>query len=69
VRLGQGAVLDPVELTERALRLAGNRERTVCAALGELVAYLEFELKNHPGIEEPEYFLEAVEHLREKIEA
>ena len=69
VRLGQGPVLDPVELTERALRLAGNRERTVCAALGELVAYLEFELKNHPGIEEPEYFLEAVEHLREKIEA
>jgi hypothetical protein len=69
VQLERGVVLDPTELTERALRLAGNRERTVCAALGELVAYIEFELKNHPGIEEPEHFLEAVEYLREKIEA
>jgi hypothetical protein len=68
VTLGRGGVLDPAELTERALRLTGNRERTVCTALGELVAYLEFELQNHPGIDEPEQFLEAVEPLREQLE-
>jgi hypothetical protein len=36
--------------------------------MGELVAYLEFELRNHPRIQEPEHFLEAVEGLRAKLE-
>jgi hypothetical protein len=33
-------------------------------ALGEIVAYLEFELQNHPGIDDADPFLEAVEPLR-----
>ncbi len=59
---------DPEEITSRALRLRGDRIRTLSAALGELVSYLEFELRNHPRIQEPEHFLEAVEDLRAKLE-
>lgn len=66
--LGPGGVPDPAILTDRALRLTGERERSVALALGELVAYLEFELKNSPHIEEPDRFLEAVEKLRAEID-
>ncbi len=69
LKLGTGGILDPEELTRRALRLARNRERTVSEALGGLVAYLEFELKNSPHIDEPDRFLDAVEELRAKVEA
>lgn len=62
--LGPGGVPDVDVLTERALRLPGDRERAVGMALGELVAYLEFEVKNSPHIDEPDPYLEAVDALR-----
>lgn len=68
LELGPGGQIDPEELARRALRLPAGRERMVSEALGELVAYLEFELKNSPSIEEPDRFLEAVEELRARIE-
>ena len=52
VSLGAAATLDPEPLIDRALRLSGDREEQVEGGLGELVAYLEFELKNHPRIED-----------------
>jgi len=51
-----------------ALRVAGDRERIVSVALGEVAAYLEFELRNHPQIEDATPFLEAVEPLRARLE-
>ena len=68
VELAAGCVLDPDEIGERALRLAGHREAAVAGALGELVSYIEFELKNHPRIEEADRFLDAVEGLRARVE-
>lgn len=64
VRFSESAALDPSVLEYRALRLAGDRVRAVDDALGEIVAYLEFELKNHPGIDDCTPFLEAVDPLR-----
>ncbi|MEM9177993.1 MAG: DUF4388 domain-containing protein [Myxococcota bacterium] len=64
VRVGDQGTLDPEALTHRALRLTGDRVREVDEALGELVAYLEFELKNHPQIDDCGPFLEAVDPLR-----
>jgi hypothetical protein len=65
VALGEAASLDPEPLIERALRLPGeDREEQVASALGELVAYLEFEIKNHPRIEDPDRLLEALAPLR-----
>ena len=61
------AALDPTELEHRALRLPGDRIREIDDALGEIVAYLEFELKNHPQIDDSSPFLEAVEPLRAMI--
>jgi hypothetical protein len=58
------ASIDPSALEHRALRLPGDRVGAVHEALGEVVAYLEFELKNHPGIENCSPFLEAVDPLR-----
>ncbi len=58
------ASLDPADLEHRALRLPGDRLREVDEALGEIVAYLEFELKNHPQIDDSSPFLEAVDPLR-----
>jgi hypothetical protein len=68
LKVDPSGVLDPDDLLQRALRLPGDRERTVRAALGELVSYLEFELLNHPKIEEPEHFLSAIEGLRANLE-
>jgi hypothetical protein len=58
------ASLDPEPLFERASKLPGNREEQVALALGELVSYLEFELKNHPGIEDPDAILTGLAALR-----
>ena len=69
ITVGPGGVLDPEALVSAALRGIGDRGRAVRQALGELVAYLEFELNNHPRIEGADAFLEAVESLRAKIEA
>jgi len=64
VRFSPAATLDPSQLEYRALRLTGDRLREVDEALGEIVAYLEFELKNHPQIDDCSPFLEAVDPLR-----
>jgi hypothetical protein len=62
--VARGGVLDPEEVAERALRVPGDRAREVRLALGELVAYLEFELVNHPRVPDPDAFLVALEPLR-----
>jgi hypothetical protein len=64
VSLGASASLDPEPVIERALRLQGDREEQVATALGELVAYLEFEIKNHPVIMEPDRLLAGLAGLR-----
>ena len=64
---GPGGALDPELLIARALRIPGNREREVRTALGELVSYLEFELLNHPKVEDAASFLEGVEELRARL--
>lgn len=66
VGLGAHGELDPAQIEERALRLPGQRVPAVCAALGELVAYLEFELRNHPRIPDAEEFLSELEGLRSR---
>jgi hypothetical protein len=65
--IGAGAVLDPEELIERSLRLAGDRSAQVREALGELVAYVEFELMNHPKISDAQQYLDALEPVRASI--
>jgi len=59
-----GPSLDPEPLTERVLKLPGDRESQVTMALGELVSYLEFELKNHPGIEDADAILDGLVERR-----
>jgi hypothetical protein len=59
--------VDPEELICRALRVPGEREREVQLALGELVSYLEFELLNHPGIEDGASILEGLQGLRSRL--
>ncbi|MEZ4218254.1 MAG: DUF4388 domain-containing protein [Myxococcota bacterium] len=68
IEIGGGCVLDPEAVTQRALRIARDREAHVCQALGELVTYIEFELRHHPRLEDAERYVEAVEDLRAKIE-
>ncbi len=67
VTLGASATLDPEQLIEHALCLVGDRELEVREALGALVSYLEFELLNHPRIEDPEQFLDGIELLRNRL--
>jgi hypothetical protein len=67
VEVGPGGSLDPEALVARALRFPGDRVREVQGALGELVSYLEFDLLNHPRIDEPEAFLEGLEELRARL--
>jgi hypothetical protein len=69
IRLGPNATLDPSELEQRAMQLPGDRVHIIGAALGELVTYLEFELRNHPKLDDPELFLSALADLRAKIGA
>ncbi len=64
VRFSPAATLDPSELEHRALRLTGDRVREVDEAPGEIISYLEFELKNHPQIDDCSPLLEAVDPLR-----
>lgn len=59
-----GGVLDPEVVCARALRFPGDRRRAVRVALGELVSYLEFELLNHPRIEDATAYLEGLDKLR-----
>ncbi len=67
LQVNRGAVLDPEEVTRRALRYPGDREREARLALGELCSYLEFELVNHPQIPDSEGFLVGLNELRESI--
>ena len=64
LRFTASGALDPAAIEHHALRLTGDRVRAVDRALGEIVAYLEFELQNHPRIDDADPFLEAVEPLR-----
>ena len=64
IRFSEGATLDPDVILHKALRLTGDRVREIDEALGEVVAYLEFELKNHPQIDDCSPFLEAVDPTR-----
>ena len=57
VELRPGANLDIDVLVARGLKLPGQREDQLAAALGELIAYLEFEIKNHPAIGAPDELL------------
>lgn len=66
--IGPAGLLDPECLVASALRLTGDRMRAVREGLGELVTYLEFELNNHPRVDDAEMYLDAVETLRAKIE-
>jgi hypothetical protein len=67
LRMGPGGTLDPEVIAERAGKLPGDRAATLAAALGELVAYLEFELMNHPQIEAPETLLRGLAPLRQML--
>lgn len=64
---GVGVLLDPAVLIERAMRMSPTRAEDVRRALGALVDYLEFELKNHPGVSNANAVLEAVGPLRAKL--
>ncbi|MBW2295181.1 MAG: DUF4388 domain-containing protein [Deltaproteobacteria bacterium] len=68
VQLGFAGGLDPDQIEKAALKIPGDRERCVRDALGEMITYLEFELRNHPRIEDPEIYLDAVEDLRAKLD-
>ena len=63
IAIGPGGSLDADLLVERALHLPGPREEQLAGALGELVSYLAFEVKNHPGIEDPDAVLERLRDL------
>jgi hypothetical protein len=67
LEVGPGGVLEPERVVERALRFPGDRERELCLAFGELISYLEFELVNHPRIEDSEQFLEGIDQLRSSL--
>jgi hypothetical protein len=60
----EGAALDAAALAERAARLPDAGGDVLAAALGELTAYLEFELVNHPKVSDAPGFLRSLEPLR-----
>jgi hypothetical protein len=61
--------LDPEALAARAALLPNDPAATLAAALGEFVAYLEFEIMNHPQIEDPEVVLRELAPLRQMLAA
>jgi hypothetical protein len=67
LHLGAGGTLDPEQVADRAARLPGDRAATLAAALGELVAYLEFEIVNHPQLDDPETLLRGLAPLRQML--
>jgi hypothetical protein len=69
VRLGAGGALDPELLALRASKLPSDREGALTTAVGELVAYLEFEIKNHPRIVDPDGMLRELGPLRRMLGA
>lgn len=67
LRFAAGGTIDPDVLAERAAKLSGERAVTLAAALGELVAYLEFEIMNHPQIPDAAIRLAALAPLRQML--
>lgn len=67
--LRAGATLDPEALAERAVRVTGEAEGQVAAALSQLAAYLELELKSHPGVRDAAEVIASVAPLRASIAA
>jgi hypothetical protein len=67
ISVGPCGMLNPEPIIERALKMGGDREEIIAVAMGELVAYLEFELKNHPSISSAEAILDGICDLRAKI--
>lgn len=68
IAFGAGG-FDPEPLAARAALLPGDPPATLAAALGEFVAYLEFEIVNHPQIDDPEAVLRALAPLRQALTA
>jgi hypothetical protein len=64
IQPGPGVALDAEALVERALAQPPERARQLCEALGALLDYLEFELKNHPAVGDVDDALQAVAPLR-----
>ena len=64
ISLSAAGTLDPDVLVDRALKLPGDREEQLVGSVGELIAYLEFEIKNHPAIDDPDLVLAGLETLR-----
>ncbi len=64
ISLSPSGSLDPDILVDRALKLPGDREEQLIGSLGELIAYLEFEIKNHPAIDDPDRILAGLDSLR-----
>jgi hypothetical protein len=62
--IGPGAGLDAAQLAERAELVPDGGAEALAAALGELVAYLEFEVKNHTKLPDPGAVLARLEPLR-----
>jgi DNA-binding MarR family transcriptional regulator len=62
IAVGPGAALDPEALIERAL--GGPPIPGAAEALGALVDYLEFELRNHPSVRDAAGILAAVSARR-----
>jgi hypothetical protein len=65
---GAGARLDADGLIERALALPAEHANETHLALGALLDYLEFELKNHPGVANADAVLHAIAPLRAKLQ-
>jgi hypothetical protein len=64
VGLSPTGALEAGPLLARSQALSGDRLEQVRVALGELVSYLEFELTNHPGIEDAKPILSSAELVR-----
>jgi hypothetical protein len=64
---GVGVTLDPEILIERAQQMPAERAEDIRGALRALVDYLEFELKNHPGVANADAVLRAVAPLRARL--
>lgn len=67
VEPGPDATLDADVLVERALALPAESARQVHDALDALLDYLEFELKNHPGVKDGEEALRLLAPLRASL--
>ncbi len=63
----EGEIFDATALADRAVRTPDPGGDALAAALGELVAYLEFELVNHPKVADAAGTLRGLEPLRRAV--